>query len=159
MVPRPKGATGREGERAAATVGVKVAARVGVRAAARVAKGRRGELPGCEGRGKGSGNSGCGGEGLEWRAGGGRARATGGAAYILDQLTSGPNGWKSAHRTAGCQPPVQPSHLRPNPAGRDLGPWSLFGWAANGWAGPAAGNQPFWADFQPFGPLVRWSSI
>jgi hypothetical protein len=33
----------------------------------------------------------------------------------------------------------------------------LFGWAANGWAGPAAGNQPF-------GGLIssrsaRWSSI
>jgi hypothetical protein len=28
---------------------------------------------------------------------------------------------------------------------------SLFGWAATGWAGPAAGNQPF-------GPLVRWSA-
>jgi hypothetical protein len=63
MVPRPKGATGREGERAVATVGV--------RAAARVAKGRRGESAGCEGRGNDRGNGGCGGEG-EWRAGGRR---------------------------------------------------------------------------------------
>jgi hypothetical protein len=112
MVPKPKGATGREGERGAAMVGFRAAARVGVRAAARVAKGRRRGSGGCEGRGKSSGNGGCGGEGNGGQ-GGGRARATGAPAYILDQRAerleiSPPNGWLPA---AG---PAQPFAAHPN---------------------------------------------